>query len=295
VVPRRPDSTIVVGLIGSGIGGSFSPALHEREAGRLGLDYEYRLLDLEELGRAPEEVGTLVAEARDDGLRGLNVTHPCKQLVVPGLDALSPGAAALRAVNTVVFAGGRAVGHNTDEAGFREAFARRLAGAPLGRVVVLGAGGAGAAVTHAILGLGAGTVTVLDREPGRAEALAAGMAGRFPAAQVGAASVTGLRDELARADGVVHATPTGMAAHPGSAIPLEWLEPRHWVADIVYMPVETQLLAEARARGCRTMGGSAMVALQAAEALALLTGTRPNAERMLAHADELFAEAALPA
>lgn len=295
MMPRRPDSTIVVGLIGSGIGGSFSPALHEREAGRLGVDYEYRLLDLEELGRAPEEVGALVAEARDDGLRGLNITHPCKQLVVPGLDALSPGAAALGAVNTVVFVGGRAVGHNTDETGFREAFGRRLAGAPLGRVAVLGAGGAGAAVTHAILSLGAGTVTVLDREEGRAEALAAGVAERFPESRVGAASLTHLRHELARADGVVHATPTGMAAHPGTAVPAEWLEPRHWVADIVYMPVETQLLAEARSRGCRTMGGAAMVALQAAEALALLTGARPVAERMLAHVDELFAEAAQPA
>src|SRR4051794_34837355 len=144
------DSSVVVGLIGAGIGASFSPALHEREAALLGFDYEYRLLDLDELGRSAGEVGELVREAQRDGLRGLNITHPCKQLVVDELDALSPEAAALGAVNTVVLRDGRKVGHNTDASGFREAFERRLPGARVTHVVLLGAGGAGAAGGHAI-------------------------------------------------------------------------------------------------------------------------------------------------
>ena len=122
----------IVGLIGSGIADSLSPALHEREAACLGLDYAYRLFDLDELGRAPEAVGDLVREARRLGLCGVNVTHPCKQLVVPALDELSPEAAALGAVNTIVFDGDRLVGHNTDTTGFQEAFERGLPGAATG-------------------------------------------------------------------------------------------------------------------------------------------------------------------
>ena len=276
---------MVVGLIGAGIGMSLSPALHEREAALLGVDYEYRLYDLDEVDRDPAEVGALVREARADGLRGLNVTHPCKQLVVPELDALSPEAEALGAVNTVVFDNGRFVGYNTDASGFREALARRLPGARTERVVLLGAGGAGAAVGQALLAGGAGELTILDVERERADALAERLGARSDDLQA-------LPERLARADGLVHATPTGMDAHPGSAVPAELLDPRLWVAEVVYMPIETQLLKDARERGCRTLDGAAMVALQAAGSLELFTGAQPDRDRMLEHVDELIAQAA---
>jgi len=276
---------VVVGLIGAGIGMSLSSALHEREAALLGVDYEYRLYDLDEVDRDPAEVGALVREARADGLRGLNVTHPCKQLVVPELDALSPEAEALGAVNTVVFDDGRLVGHNTDASGFREAFERRLPGARTECVVLLGAGGAGAAVGQALLTGGAGELTILDVERERADALAERLGARSDDLQA-------LPERLARADGIVHATPTGMDAHPGSAVPAELLDPRLWVAEVVYLPIETQLLKDARERGCRTLDGAAMVALQAAGSLELFTGARPDRDRMLEHVDELIAQAA---
>jgi shikimate dehydrogenase len=273
---------VVVGLIGAGIGGSLSPALHEREAALLGFDYAYRLLDLDELGRPPSDVGELVREASRDGLAGLNVTHPCKQLVLEALDELSPEAAALGAVNTVVFRDGRLVGHNTDASGFREGFERRLQGARTDRVVLLGAGGAGAAVAHAIRSLGAGQLTILDVERERADALAESLG-------AAAADLSALENLLAEADGLIHATPTGMDAHPGTAVPAELLDPRLWVAEVVYMPIQTQLLADARERGCRTLDGAAMVALQAAGSLELFTGARPDRDRMLHHVDELIA------
>jgi len=276
---------VVVGLIGAGIGMSLSPALHEREASLLGIDYEYRLFDLEELDRPASDVGALVREARADGLRGLNVTHPCKQLVVPELDGLSPEAEALGAVNTVVFQDGGPVGHNTDASGFREAFERRLPGARTQRVVLLGAGGAGAAVGQAILSLGARRLTILDVERERADALAESLG-------AAAADMDDLPALLAEADGLIHATPTGMAAHPGTAVPADLLDPRLWVAEVVYMPIETQLLEDARERGCRTLDGAAMVALQAAGSLELFTGARPDRDRMLDHVDELIAQAA---
>ena len=275
---------MIVGLIGAGIGTSLSPALHEREASLLGFDYEYRRFDLDELGRPASDVGALVDEAVADGLAGLNVTHPCKQLVVTELDELSSEAAALGAVNTVVLRDGRRIGHNTDASGFQEAFERRLPGARTDRVVQLGAGGAGAAVAHAILALGARQLTILDVERDRAAALAESLGA--DAADIGA-----LGDLLAEADGLIHATPMGMEAHPGTAVPAELLDPGLWVAEVVYMPIETQLLKDARERGCRTLDGAAMVALQAAGSLELFTGARPDRERMLAHVDELIAGA----
>jgi len=117
----RGTDHVLVGLIGAGIGPSLSPALHEREAAHLGIDYSYRRLDLDELHRDPDAVGDLVDEARRAGYRGLNITHPCKQLVIPHLDELSRAAGEIGAVNTVVFApDGRTTGHNTDWSGFRD-------------------------------------------------------------------------------------------------------------------------------------------------------------------------------
>jgi shikimate dehydrogenase len=267
-----------VGLIGAGIEASLSPALHEREAAALGIDYAYELLDIDDLGVAPEAVGELVGRARRAGFRGLNVTHPCKQLVLECLDELSAHAATLGAVNTVVFDGDRAVGHNTDWPGFAESFARGLPGARTERVVLLGAGGAGSAVAHA---LGAGRLTVVDEDPERARELTAGLPGARTA------EPDALEALLAEADGLVHATPTGMAAHPGSAVDAELLHPGLWVAEVVYRPLETQLLRDARARGCRTLDGGGMAVFQAAGSLELFTGVRPDPDRMLRHFAEL--------
>jgi len=289
-VRTAPGGTYAVGLIGAGIGGSLSPALHEREAALLGLEYAYRLFDLDELGRDPSDVGGLVRETQELGLRGVNVTHPCKQLVVRELDELSPEAAALQAVNTVVFAGDRRIGHNTDASGFQEAFARGLPGAATDHVVLVGAGGAGAAVGHAALALGAERVSVLDAEPDRARDLVDALTERFGPGRAVDRELGTLGDLLARADGLIHATPMGMAAYPGSAVPIELLHAGLWVAEVVYMPVETDLLRGARARGCRTLSGAAMVALQAAGSLELFTGAQPDRDRMLDHVDALIAD-----
>ncbi|TWG07496.1 shikimate dehydrogenase [Saccharopolyspora dendranthemae] len=270
----------LVGLIGAGIGPSLSPALHEREAAELGLDYRYLRWDLDELGEPPAAVGEVLARARAEGYRGLNITHPCKQLVLERLDEVDEDAAALGAVNTVVFDGHRAIGHNTDHSGFARSFRRGLPDASLERVLLLGAGGAGAAVAHALLGLGAGEVRILDRDAERAAALADSLPSH---AVVGG----GLADELAKAHGLVHATPTGMAAHPGLPVPADQLRAELWVADVVYRPLETGLVLAARERGCRVLDGGGMAVFQAAGSLRLFTGLEPNAERMVRHFAEL--------
>ncbi|MFD5491817.1 shikimate dehydrogenase [Streptomyces sp. NPDC001812] len=287
----------LVGLIGSGIGPSLSPALHEREADRQGLRCLYRLLDLDTIGVPPEAVGELLRAARLLGFDGLNITHPCKRLVVEHLDALDPQAEALGAVNTVVFEGGRAVGHNTDVTGFAASFARGLPDVPLERVVQLGAGGAGAAVAHAVLTLGAGRVTVADALPERADELAGSLNRTFGADRAAAAPLDRLPELLAAADGsggLVHATPTGMAAHPGLPLPAELLHPGLWVAEVVYRPLETELLRTARAAGCATLDGGGMAAFQAADAFRLFTGREPDRARMLADLTELTGPVAAP-
>lgn len=278
-------TSYLIGLVGTGIGPSASPALHEREADELGLRYLYRLLDLDVLRRP---VADVLAAARLAGFDGLNITHPAKQAVVPHLDELSPEAEALGAVNTVVFRSGRAIGHNTDATGFARSLTRGLPDVRMDDVVLLGAGGAGAAVAHALLSLGTGRLTVHDVDRGRSARLAAALERRFGPGRAVAGDVTGIR----RADGLVHATPTGMAAHPGSPVPAELLRAELWVADIVYRPLETALLAAARARGCRVLHGGGMVVLQAAESFRLFTGAEPDPARMLRHFDALEGEAA---
>ncbi|MEU3336490.1 shikimate dehydrogenase [Streptomyces sp. NPDC002144] len=286
--------SFLVGLIGAGIGPSLSPALHEREADRQGLRYVYRLIDIDELGLPQGSVGDLVRAARDLGFDGLNITHPCKQLVIGHLDALAPQAEALGAVNTVVFEDGRATGHNTDVTGFAASFARGLPDVPLERVVQLGAGGAGAAVAHATLTLGAGRVTVVDALAERAVDLAAGLNRHFGAGRAAAATPDRLADLLSRADGIVHATPTGMAAHPGLPFAAELLRPGLWVAEVVYRPLETELLRAARAVGCATLDGGGMAAFQAADAFRLFTGREPDAARMLSDIGELAGAVTAP-
>jgi shikimate dehydrogenase len=280
---------IEVALIGADIGRSLSPALHEREGRLLGFDYQYHLYDLDELGAGVEDIGAIVDRARADGLQGLNITYPCKQAVVGVLDRLASEAAALGAVNTVIFAADEAVGHNTDWHGFQQSFASSLPDAAMEHVVIVGAGGAGAAVSHAILSLGAAHAHVLDSDPARADGLVDGLRRRFGFERASTLDDGRLDEVLGKADGLIHATPTGMPDHPGSAVPAELLHPSLWVAEVVYMPLETQLLRDARRAGCRTVDGGGMVALQAAGSLELFTGVAPDRDRMVRHLAQLVA------
>ena len=150
-------------------------------------------------------------------------------------------------------------------------------------MVLLGAGGAGAAVAHALLTLGTSRLTVLDVDPRRARGLAASLCGRFGNGRAAGDDLAQLATHVEAADGLVHATPTGMAAHPGLPLPAELLRPDLWVADIVYRPLETALVRTAREIGCRVLDGGGMAVFQAVDAFRLFTGVEPDADRMLAH------------
>jgi shikimate dehydrogenase len=273
----------LVGLIGADIATSLSPQLHEHEADEAGLRCFYQLIDIASLGLRPDDAGGLLREAQRLGFRGLNITHPCKRAVVPYLDELSPAAAALGAVNTVEFSGGRMIGHNTDLSGFEAALSSGLPEASLQHVVILGAGGAGSAVAHAALRLGAQQLTITDVVSERARRLAGALRAQFSSGQVSTSSPRDLERVMVGASGLVNATPVGMEGRPGIPLPQDLLRPGLWVADIVYRPLQTELLRQARARGCPTLPGSGMLVFQAADAFRLFTGRIPDTARMLAH------------
>lgn len=288
LTPRRH----LVGLIGAGVTPSLTPAVHMHEAEAHGIPYLYRTIDLTALGVSPTAIGDLVRHARLLGYDALNITHPCKQLVLEHLDRLDPVAARLGAVNTVVFEDGQAVGYNTDTTGFAAAVRTGIPGASLREVVQLGAGGAGAAVADALLSLGCEHLVLVDVDVDRSTALARDLEARFPDARVESAHPDKLPTLLDAAHGLVHCTPTGMADHPGLPLDPTLLHRDLWVADIVYRPLETALVRAARATGCRVLDGGHMAVHQAVDAFRLITGITPDAERMRAHFLELVRQSA---
>jgi len=275
--PRK----LLLGLIGSGIQLSLTPAMQEEEACHHGLRMHYQLIDLD---RAPQGAGALAAlvqAARVIGFAGFNVTYPVKQAILPLLDVVSDEARGIGAVNTVVVEGGRLVGHNTDASGWAFGFLRALPRADLSRVVLLGAGGAGAAIAHAALRLGVGTLVVVDREADKAAALVAELEAACGPGR--AHAEPDVACALAEATGLIHATPTGMDKLPGLPLPAELIRPPLWVSEVVYSPLETALVKLARERGCAVSDGGGMAVGQAVGAFRLFTGLDPDAARMEAH------------
>lgn len=259
---------------------SRSPWLHEQEARAQGLELSYELFDFTARGMDDSELEPLLRRLAGQGHCGVNITFPFKQSVIPLLDDLAESAEMVGAVNTVAMREGRLTGHNTDMTGFRDGLTEGLPDRPLGHVLQLGAGGAGSAVANALLLMGTGLLEICDVDPGRALALAATLAQRFSSERVAARGFGDI--DTSRTDGIVNATPMGMAAHPAPPIAADHILPRHWVADIVYFPLETELLRIARSKGCRVLDGSGMVISQAAMAFEIFTGCRADQARMRA-------------
>lgn len=273
------DRPYLVGLVGTGVTPSLTPPMHMAEAAALGIPYVYRPIDMTVLGLGVERIGEILDWAERLGFDALNITHPCKQAVLPHLDHVAPMARELGAVNTVLLGEGGRRGYNTDTTGFERGFRAGMADADLSRVVQLGAGGAGAAVAAAVMRLGASALTIVDVDTERARSLATDLTRRH-GREVAAAAPDALPAVVAEATGLVHCTPTGMAEHPGLPLPAALLRADLWVADIVYRPYVTELLATARELGAPTLDGGRMAVFQAVDAFELITGIRPDADRM---------------
>jgi shikimate dehydrogenase len=268
--PARPPlsgHTRVVGVIGDPVAHSLSPALHNAAFAALGLDWVYVAFPVPR-GRATEAVAAVPAL----GLAGFNVTMPHKEDVASACDELTPEAAALRSVNTVVaLPDGRTLGDSTDGPGFLDALAEEgiaVAGQP---VLVLGAGGAARAVVLA-LGRAGAAVTVAARRPDAAESAAA-LAPGAPAVPLVAADPSGFAV-------VVNATPLGMSGGDPLPVDPDALHAGQAVIDLVYHPADTPLLTAARARGARAVNGLGMLLHQAARSFNLWTGESAPLEAM---------------
>lgn len=270
--------THMFGLVGEAISGSFTPPIQEMTGRQMGMSVTYRPIDLDVLDVGPRDLADILAWGQRLGFTGMNITAPCKQLVIPLLDELSDRAQQLQAVNTVVFQpDGRRIGHNTDWCGFAHSLQRNLPDADLSHVVLMGAGGAGSAVAYGLLDMGLKKITIFDIDQSRVDALVARMGELFGVDRVEPG--TDLAASMATASGVVNATTFGMTGHQeGSAVPKELLRPEMWVGDCVYLPLDTPLIQDARAAGCATLTGGGMAAEQAVEAFRIFTGVEPDAE-----------------
>lgn len=271
------DRPTRIGLLGAGIAGSRTPRMHMAAASALGLPYAYDLIDATARD-LPEDPSAILNLLASEGFDGLNVTYPYKRAVLPVLDELSEAARKVGAVNTVLLRDGKRLGHNTDHWGFTESLRRGLPDAKKDCVLQLGAGGAGGAVAHALLDDGVGRVLIRDVSEAAAEELAARLRDTYGTDR--AQAVTDVMAAAQEACGIVNCTPVGMDKHPGLPLTAAAIDPRHWVADIVYFPLETELLATARALGCAVLPGSGMALYQAVRSFRLFTGQEPDIDRM---------------
>ncbi len=278
----RRKRRALLGLIGSPIGGSASPAMQEAAGEAVDVRCHYQLVDV--AGADTAELARLLFGVRSLGFAGVNVTFPYKEAVVDVLDALSTSAAAIGAVNTVVVRDGRLVGHNTDASGFRRAVQPLVEKAGRGPVAVLGAGGVGKAIAFALAELAVAEIRLFDIDADKAAALAARIGGRAKLAQC-----RSVAEALDGAIGVVNGTPIGMAPNRDSPIPPELLHAGLFVVDAVYSPLWTPLLIRAKAAGARVMTGRDLAVFQAADAFELFIGVRPPIEPMAAAFDVVMA------
>ena len=269
----------LIGLLGANIMKSLAPALHIDAFAAAGNTGHYHLMDVDQLpGRT---LAGLLDAVKTAGFLGVNITFPFKQAVIPLLDQLSPEARQIGAVNTVVIGKtGHTTGYNTDRSGFRLNFEDGLgrAAAEGKTAVLVGAGGAGSAVAFALMDLGLKTLIVHDQDKARATSLAADVITHYGAGRCRVSER--LSDEIAAADGVANATPIGMSGFPGNPVPVEALRSGHWVADVIYSPIETELIRAASGIGARVLTGGGMCVYQGVDAFRLFTGIDPDVARM---------------
>ena len=260
-------------LLGDPIAHSLSPIMHNAALCALGLEgWRYELLQV-----PSDALPTAVARLRQEDCIGANVTIPHKEAVVEWLDELGASARRIGAVNTVVKRNGKLIGENTDGYGALQALSEAGFHPHGARAVILGAGGAARAVAFALAQVGARRLTILNRTPARAEALAESLRQQFP--RLALAALPRLTEALGAADLVVNATAVGTAPNVNeSPLPAGCTVPRGAVAfDLVYRPAQTRFLRDAAAAGARTVGGLGMLVHQGAAALRLWMGQAPLA------------------
>lgn len=270
-VHRISRATSITGIIGSPIAHSASPAMHNRAFAELDLDFVYLPFEVEDRATFFHRFVSPATREIDWNLRGLSVTIPHKSAIIPLLDEVDATARQVGAVNTVVVDDGRMIGYNTDVRGSIEPLEEicELAGVHCG---VIGAGGAARAVIHGLLERGA-RVSVYARSTDKAGSDLESF--RVPVSPIESLALTDVRI-------VINTTPVGMRGHSEGSSPVSRsaLRGRLLAYDLVYNPIETQFLIDAKAEGCQTISGLDMLVAQAALQFELWTGQPPPIDAM---------------
>ena len=255
-----------LGLIGDNIAASQAPRLHRLAGRQAGMAVRYDRLVPPDMGATFEEV----FEQARSGYRGVNVTYPYKERAVASVEIDAPLVLAMGAINTVIFADGKATGHNTDHTGFVSAYRAVLGDAAPGTVLMIGAGGVGRAVAFGLAALGARKLRIADRDAARARALAQALNAGAPEMAVsvhedGEAAASG-------ADGLVNCTPLGMVGYGGTPLPAGAMRGASWAFDAVYTPADTTFLGDAAAAGLALIPGWELFFFQGVHAWDLFAG-----------------------
>lgn len=268
-------TTELLGLIGTPVEHSKSPAMYNHCFSRYGLDWAYLAFDVPQ-----EQAGAAVQAIRTLHMRGANVTMPCKNAVIPYLDRLTPAAQAIQAVNTIVNEDGILVGHNTDGCGYTQNLRRNGVEVAGKQIVLLGGGGAASAIAIQAALEGAAEIRVFNLKDSfwpRVEQGLRSIAKAAPQCRITLDDLEDretLRDAIERCDILSNATRVGMAPYENQSNITDhtWFRPDLVVTDVVYAPPETKMLREAKAAGCKTCDGLGMLLCQGAEAFRLYSG-----------------------
>jgi shikimate dehydrogenase len=245
---------------------SLSPIMHNATLNALGIDAQYEAEDI-----PPEALLMALEGLRQSKAWGANLSIPHKETVLEHLDSVSPEAKVIGAVNTIVLNNGLLEGHNTDAYGFMRSLEEAGINVKNSKIIILGAGGAARAVIYGLKQAGA-TVLIWNRSSERAKALAEEFDLKWIETQILPASIR-------TANGLVNTTSVGLEQPHSSPVSFD-LQPKHWVCDIVYRPLETKLLKNARDHNLQCLDGLGMLVHQGAKAFELWTGQHPDTDLM---------------
>lgn len=271
------SGALKLGLIGDNIAASRSPLLHRLAGRQNGMDVSYNRLVPKDLGLGFEDVFAL---CQREHYRGTNITYPYKERVTAHVAIEDPLVLGMGAVNTVIFESSGPKGYNTDYSGFMAAYRRVRGDEAPGVVLMIGTGGVGRAVAFGLIGLGARELRLVDRDKGKAEAMADAILKAAPQTKV---SLWDTAEEAAAgASGLINCTPVGMVGYEGTPLAASAMSGARWAFDAVYTPADTQFLQDAAAAGLSVISGWELFFYQGVHAWKLFAG-KPLDEDHLRH------------
>jgi len=266
-------NTELIGLFGHPVSHSKSPLMHNAMFHELGLNYLYLAFDVQ-----PENLQAAIAGVRALGFRGLNITIPHKEAIIPFLDEISPEAKLIGAVNTVVNSNGKLIGYNTDGEGYLASLLEET-GVQLQdkKIIILGAGGAARAISYALAKQQVKKITIINRDETRAEELVLSINN----SKIDVANFAQLESCLHEAELIINTTSVGMSPNiTGTLVKKEWINPQQIVSDIIYNPLLTKLLSDADAQGATIHEGLGMFINQGAIAFEKWTEIKADSSFM---------------